>query len=94
MMKKLTYVTVFIITLLSFLIDIMEIPDLDDDVEEDEEDDIKIQIANAPKFSDNTLPTLQQLNNDIKYAIPTAIVRDVALSDCFHLPFSFLVGRD
>ena len=56
-------------------VDILDIPDLDEEVEVEEEDDIQVQIANAPRFADTTLPSLEKLDSEIKYAVSTAIVR-------------------
>ena len=54
---------------------VMMIPDLD----EEEEDDITAQVAAAPRNLARRVQSLQQLNHDIKYAIPSGGGLDLSI---------------
>ncbi|CEG47642.1 uncharacterized protein PHALS_04790 [Plasmopara halstedii] len=56
--------------------DIMEIPDLE---EEEREPDITTIIAKAPRNTTRAVQSLKQLDNDIKFALPSAQIHGIDL---------------
>ncbi|TMW59662.1 hypothetical protein Poli38472_004731 [Pythium oligandrum] len=57
--------------------DIVEIPDLE---EEEREQDITMQIADAPKNTTRSVQSLKELDRDIKFSLPTTVAFGVDLS--------------
>ncbi len=54
--------------------EVMEIPDLEED---EVDEDITAQVAAAPRNITRTVPTMKELNQRIKYSLPSAPVRHV-----------------